>query len=320
MKSSRDDFSEKTIRILQERVANRCSNPCCRVFTSGPNTKINKSTRIGVAAHITAASINGPRYDPELTVEQRKSIGNAIWLCQNCAKLIDSDINRFTVNVLIEWKKNAEDMARKKIGKSISDKNIEAMESEIEKAFNVFLSHSQIDSKFVEQLAIKLELEGIRVWLDKWILIPGEHWQQEIEKGFESAETCAVFIGNETPKGWFLDEIGIAQNMQANDKNFRVIPVIIPGGSPKYIGNFLKLRTWVDFGRGINDEDAFEMLLSGITGKPRVRPSYKPKNSRLDSARNELKIIHELKDYLKDEIVIEYQRKVMDSVIKISRG
>jgi hypothetical protein len=46
---------------------------------------------LGVAAHITAASPDGPRYDQNLSSEQRKSPDNGIWLCQNCAKLVDND-------------------------------------------------------------------------------------------------------------------------------------------------------------------------------------------------------------------------------------
>ena len=35
----------------------------------------------GVAAHICAATIGGPRYKAEMTTEERKDINNAIWLC-----------------------------------------------------------------------------------------------------------------------------------------------------------------------------------------------------------------------------------------------
>jgi hypothetical protein len=71
-----------------------------------------------VAAHITAASPDGPRFDPSLTPEQRSDIGNAIWLCQTCAKLIDSDIGRYTIQVLRSWKERAEADALAALGKS----------------------------------------------------------------------------------------------------------------------------------------------------------------------------------------------------------
>ncbi len=90
-KIMRDDFSQKVADNLAKRVANHCSNPNCRKKTSGPHTEVEKALNVGVAAHITAASPGGPRYDSMLTPAQRKSGENGIWLCQSCAKLIDND-------------------------------------------------------------------------------------------------------------------------------------------------------------------------------------------------------------------------------------
>ena len=108
----RDNFSAATIETLAKRVSYRCSNPNCRRPTSGPSLIKEKSVSIGVAAHISAASNGGKRYDPNITIEQRKSIENAIWLCQNCGKLIDSDEKRFTTKTLIDWKLAAENEAQ----------------------------------------------------------------------------------------------------------------------------------------------------------------------------------------------------------------
>ena len=105
----RDDFPKRTIETLAKRVGNRCSNPDCGQATSGPHTEDAKAVNIGVAAHITAASMGGPRYDPILSPKERQSIGNGIWLCQSCAKLVDADENRYTVSALRVWKENAED-------------------------------------------------------------------------------------------------------------------------------------------------------------------------------------------------------------------
>jgi len=74
---------------------------------------------IGVAAHITAASPSGPRYNPDLTSDQRAGLANGIWLCQNCAKLIDSDQARFTVKKLQSWKREAEKYAKTHVGKTL---------------------------------------------------------------------------------------------------------------------------------------------------------------------------------------------------------
>ena len=78
----------------------------------------NGTVNVGVAAHISAAAPGGPRYDSTLSPEQRSNISNAVWLCQNCAKLVDNDPQRFTADVLLEWKARAEAVARTEVGKT----------------------------------------------------------------------------------------------------------------------------------------------------------------------------------------------------------
>ena len=67
---------------------------------------------IGVAAHITAAASGGPRFDPQLSPDQRSAAANGIWLCQSCAKLIDSDETQFTRTLLSDWRSSAEKRAK----------------------------------------------------------------------------------------------------------------------------------------------------------------------------------------------------------------
>ncbi len=62
-------------------------------------------------ATLRGASPGGPRYDPSLTSEQRSAANNAIWLCQTCGKLIDSDLTRYTTGSLREWKRLSEQSA-----------------------------------------------------------------------------------------------------------------------------------------------------------------------------------------------------------------
>lgn len=106
--TNRDNFSKNTTDILAKRVGYLCSNPNCRCLTIGANEKVNKSTSIGIAAHITAASEGGPRYNPLITSDKRVDISNGIWLCSNCAGLIDKDPDTYTVELLHEWKGGAE--------------------------------------------------------------------------------------------------------------------------------------------------------------------------------------------------------------------
>lgn len=111
MANNRDDFSLATKELLANRVGRKCSNPSCRKLTCGANTDPDKITNIGVASHICAAAKGGPRYDESMTTEERKSFDNGIWLCQSCSKLIDTDTARYTKEVLLRWKKIAEELA-----------------------------------------------------------------------------------------------------------------------------------------------------------------------------------------------------------------
>lgn len=110
-----DKFPPKVKDLLAKRVGYRCSNPHCRGPTAGPHKDPTKMINVGVAAHITAKSLNGPRYDELLTPEQRKAYSNGIWLCQKCQKLVDNDPRRYSVTKLVGWRKIAEDRAIKEI-------------------------------------------------------------------------------------------------------------------------------------------------------------------------------------------------------------
>jgi hypothetical protein len=115
----RDNFTRNTSITLAKRVGWLCSNPNCSVPTVGPNSDTTKSTNIGVACHITAASTGGPRFDPALDSKARGSIENGIWLCQTCSKLVDSDVIKYRVDILKRWKDLAERNAEISISKGI---------------------------------------------------------------------------------------------------------------------------------------------------------------------------------------------------------
>jgi hypothetical protein len=107
---ARDEFGKTITDRLAKRAGMKCSCPDCRLPTAGPDGD-GGITNTGVAAHITAASPGGARYDGTLTPEMRSDIANGIWLCQTHAKLVDDDELTFTVSVLHDWKETAEHMA-----------------------------------------------------------------------------------------------------------------------------------------------------------------------------------------------------------------
>ncbi|MEZ9369892.1 HNH endonuclease [Shewanella sp. 10N.286.51.B2] len=113
------DFSESTKRTLFERVGGMCSNPECCIQTKAAHSSNDKSISVGQAAHIVAASSDGPRAEIFMTEIERKDISNGIWLCGNCHTAIDRDEDSFSTDMLQKWKSVAELRAKKNLGKKL---------------------------------------------------------------------------------------------------------------------------------------------------------------------------------------------------------
>ena len=120
--NNRDDFTKEVKEAAARRVCYQCS--ICSCLTSAASEENNKKvSSIGVAAHICAAAPKGPRYNPDMTPEERKDISNCIWLCQTHSRIIDNDVEFYTVEKLHEMKNKAEERVRKAMieGKSFFD-------------------------------------------------------------------------------------------------------------------------------------------------------------------------------------------------------
>jgi hypothetical protein len=111
----RSEFDQATILALAKRSCFHCA--ICGAATAGPSSESpNAVVNVGVAAHITAASPGGPRFDPTLSHGQRRSIENGIWLCQTHAKAVDDDVREWPVERLRKQKGDHESQIKKTIG------------------------------------------------------------------------------------------------------------------------------------------------------------------------------------------------------------
>lgn len=171
----RDDFSDKTKITLAIRSAYICSNKGCRRLTIAPSESDQSNLiYIGCAAHITAASEGGPRFDASITPEERKSSSNGIYLCRSCAELIDKNGGAdFPVEKLLSWKKDHENWLKenlnKEFGGSITEsinhlkEDIRLMNQTGSKVLSV------VDRNF--ELQKKLSTIGIGIELDNPIVL-----------------------------------------------------------------------------------------------------------------------------------------------------
>jgi len=136
--------------------------------------------------------------------------------------------------------------------------------------FDVFLSHNSKDKLAVEQLARLLRNQyQIESWLDKWNLVPGDSWQQAIEKALDQSQTFAIFVGPSGVGPWENPEMQVALDEYVRDRKRRVIPVLLPGAPDNRslkLPSFLRMLTWVDFRDGLEDINSLYLLYCGIKG------------------------------------------------------
>jgi 5-methylcytosine-specific restriction endonuclease McrA len=103
-------YKRSTVRRLDTLSCNQCANPDCnrKLIAKDGETIVSK------ICHIEAASQNGPRYNPDMTDNERRDFENLILLCDECHSIIDNKDNetKYTVLLLKEWKRNHEDKCR----------------------------------------------------------------------------------------------------------------------------------------------------------------------------------------------------------------
>jgi len=133
--------------------------------------------------------------------------------------------------------------------------------------WDVFLSHRSSDKPFVEMLATRLEVEErLRPFLDKWHLVPGNPWQEELEEALDNSATCAVFLGEGNAGPWAHEEMRTALDLRVRKRTLRVLPVLLPGADPNALPLFLQRLGWVDYRGGPDDASAFRRFVAGIRG------------------------------------------------------
>jgi WD40 repeat protein len=133
--------------------------------------------------------------------------------------------------------------------------------------YDVFLSHNSSDKPDITAVAERLEKFGLKCFLDAWNLVPGGNWQAELEVALKQSETAAVFYGGQGEGPWHGLEIRALIDRAARERNeFRLIPVLLPGGDPTEVGLLLRQFSWVDLRAGLDDAEQFALLVAGIKG------------------------------------------------------
>ncbi|MFD9946264.1 hypothetical protein ACFWYW_30650 [Nonomuraea sp. NPDC059023] len=102
----RAEFSAATRKVIAERAGYQCSVLNCGRLTVGPGPGRTQVANTGMAAHIYAASPDGPRGTGGLSTTERREPENGIWCCYSHGKEIDSDKGRaYSAAELKGWKR-----------------------------------------------------------------------------------------------------------------------------------------------------------------------------------------------------------------------
>jgi hypothetical protein len=99
-------ISKKTQKILWARSGNRCAYCRCQLVLDGSSQ--DRETVIGDECHIIAEHENGPRGRSDKNSQDRDSYQNLILLCKSHHKMIDDQIETYTVQILTKLKADHE--------------------------------------------------------------------------------------------------------------------------------------------------------------------------------------------------------------------
>ncbi|MEH2455278.1 TIR domain-containing protein [Nostoc sp.] len=134
--------------------------------------------------------------------------------------------------------------------------------------FDVFLSYSTRDKNVVHGLAERLKNDGVRVWLDAWVIEPGHSIPLKIQEGVEQSRTLLMCMS----PNYFKSEWGKLEHLSLlfrdpTNTQRRFIPILIADCErPNIIAQFL----YIDW-RNTSDE-AYDKLLATCRGRE-VEPS-----------------------------------------------
>ncbi|MCI0691760.1 TIR domain-containing protein [candidate division KSB1 bacterium] len=177
------------------------------------------------------------------------------------------------VNLLASPTAAAESVAAKigtdaKAGRQRMTAGLVIKAKEAEGKFDVFLSHNAKDKTAVEKIAKQLLKVGIRPWLDKWNLAPGDTISEALEQAIKTIPCAALCFGPADIGKWHILEIRAYVEKWASG-NARMIPVILPNveETPE-LPLFVRQTLWVDMREWEKDEsDGFYRLVCGILGR-----------------------------------------------------
>jgi len=134
--------------------------------------------------------------------------------------------------------------------------------------YDVFLSHNASDKPRVRKLAERLRDAGLRVWLDEWVIKPGDDIYLAIERGLEAARVQVLCLSPEAlGSAWVSLERSTVLFRDPANADRRFVPLLLVECK---LPDTLRRYKYVDFRQ--ETQAAFDELLAACRGESEVAP------------------------------------------------
>ena len=129
--------------------------------------------------------------------------------------------------------------------------------------YDIFFSYSYNDSEQVSKIANYFENQGLKVWFDKWLLVPGTSWEEALKEALESSSAVAVFIGSSPFSRRTQWELEASLKREISGR-LQVIPVLLPGATRDNIPHHLRNLVAVDLRQGFENSRELDRFIAAI--------------------------------------------------------
>lgn len=171
-------ISLSTRKMLWGRSGNKCAFPDCKSELIMEDITINDSTIIGEECHIVGEKLTSPRGNHGLPLEDRGNYSNLILLCHNHHKIIDDQVNTYTVEILNKIKSEHEEWF----------KNTNGFDEQKQKDDEIYCSYIQEWSEIMD--------------LDNW-----KSWSSYVLSAGEPKLSHSMYLNIEKCKTYLLSRV-----------------------------------------------------------------------------------------------------------------
>jgi len=124
---------------------------------------------------------------------------------------------------------------------------------------SIFLSHSSKDKFFVRELAERLRVYGVKVWLDEAEIKIGESLTEKIGRAIDEMDYVGVILSsNSINSEWVQRELQVAIQKELSKKKVVILPILI---ELVEIPPFLRDKLYADFTSPEKYESTFPKIL-----------------------------------------------------------